>query len=85
MGIDIDDIQQVYHFAPTGNIADYVQEIGRAARNPEMIGIASMDFYKEDFRYIKQLLVCHRLKTFKLLVFCAILMNCLRKIRHVIF
>ena len=32
MGIDIDDIKNIYHFAPTGNIADYVQEIGRVAR-----------------------------------------------------
>lgn len=55
MGIDIDDIKYVYHFAPTGNIADYVQEIGRAARKPGMIGVASTDFFKEDFRYIRQL------------------------------
>lgn len=55
MGIDIDDIKNVYHFAPTGNVADYVQEIGRAARRPDIRGVASTDFYKEDFRYIKQL------------------------------
>lgn len=55
MGIDIDDIKNVYHFAPTGNVADYVQEIGRAARKQGMTGIASTDFFKEDFRYIKQL------------------------------
>ena len=55
MGIDIDDIKNVYHFAPTGNIADYVQEIGRAARKNGMTGVAATDFYKEDFRYINQL------------------------------
>lgn len=55
MGIDIDDIKNVYHFAPTGNVADYVQEIGRAARKQGMTGVASTDFFKEDFRYIKQL------------------------------
>ena len=55
MGIDIEDIKNVYHFAPTGNLADYVQEIGRAARKPGMKGIASTDFYKEDFRYINKL------------------------------
>ncbi len=55
MGIDIDDIKYVYHFAPTGNIADYVQEIGRAARRPDMQGVAMTDFYKEDFRYINAL------------------------------
>lgn len=55
MGIDIDDIKNVYHFAPTGNIADYVQEIGRAARKKGVTGVAATDFYKEDFRYINQL------------------------------
>lgn len=55
MGIDVPDIKNVYHFAPTGNLADYVQEIGRAARKPEMIGIASTDYYREDFRYINKL------------------------------
>ena len=55
MGIDVDHILNVYHFAPTGNLADYVQEIGRAARKPEEIGIASTDYYKEDFKYINKL------------------------------
>ena len=55
MGIDIEDIRNVYHFAPTGNLADYVQEIGRAARRSGMEGIAATDFYKEDFRYINKL------------------------------
>lgn len=55
MGIDIDDIKNVYHFAPTGNLSDYVQEIGRAARRTDIIGKASTDYFVEDFRYIKQL------------------------------
>jgi len=55
MGIDINDIKNVYHFAPTGNVTDYVQEIGRAARIPDMTGIASTDYYKEDLRYVKAL------------------------------
>lgn len=55
MGIDVSSIKNVYHFAPTGNLADYVQEIGRAARKPDEIGIASTDFYSEDFRYINKL------------------------------
>jgi len=55
MGIDIEDIKNVYHFAPTGNVADYVQEIGRVARKPGIVGVASTDFFIEDFRYIKQL------------------------------
>lgn len=55
MGIDVDHILNVYHFAPTGNLADYVQEIGRAARKPEETGYASTDYYKEDFKYINKL------------------------------
>ena len=53
MGIDVSSIKNVYHFAPTGNLADYVQEIGRAARKPDEIGIASTDFYSEDFRLLQ--------------------------------
>ncbi|MDI6453813.1 DEAD/DEAH box helicase, partial [Peloplasma aerotolerans] len=55
MGIDIDDIQNVYHYAPSGNLADYVQEIGRIARKKDMAGVAYTDFFDEDLRYIKQL------------------------------
>lgn len=47
MGIDISDIEVVYHHAPTGNLCDYVQEIGRAGRNELMKGIAFMDFNME--------------------------------------
>lgn len=67
MGIDIDDIQTVYHFAPTGNVADYVQEIGRAARRPDIDGIASTDFYKEDFRYINALYGMSSLKNWQII------------------
>lgn len=55
MGIDIKDISTIYHFAPTGNITDYIQEIGRAARLPEIKGVAVTDYFEEDFRYINQL------------------------------
>lgn len=40
MGIDIPDISIVMHFAPTGNVCDYMQEIGRAARKAEIDGHA---------------------------------------------
>ena len=40
MGIDINDIEIVAHFAPTGNVCDYVQEIGRAARKEDLRGEA---------------------------------------------
>ncbi len=55
MGIDIDDIEIVAHFAPTGNVCDYVQEIGRAARKVELHGYAQYRYLKNDLRYIKQL------------------------------
>lgn len=55
MGIDIDDIQNVYHYAASGNLSDYVQEIGRAARRKDIRGCASMDFFENDINYMKAL------------------------------
>lgn len=55
MGIDIDDIDVVYHYAPTGNLCDYIQEIGRCARDKNIYGNAVTDYFDEDFRYINQL------------------------------
>ena len=54
MGIDIPDIDNVYHFAPTGNVCDYVQEIGRAARELKE-GRAYYDFLSHDFVHINRL------------------------------
>ncbi len=55
MGIDIPDIAIVAHFAPTGNVCDYVQEIGRAARKPEMKGEAFYQYDTRDFKHINRL------------------------------
>lgn len=55
MGIDIDDIEIVAHFSPTGNVCDYVQEIGRAARRPSLNGEAYYKFMKNDFKHINRL------------------------------
>lgn len=55
MGIDIEDIAIVYHFAPTGNVCDYVQEIGRAARSVEIQGEALYDYDTRDFKHINRL------------------------------
>lgn len=66
MGIDIDDIEVVYHYAPTGNLCDYVQEIGRAARKQEIRGVAKTDFYLNDFKYIKQLYGMSSIKNFQI-------------------
>ena len=79
MGIDIDDIKNVYHFAPTGNIPDYVQEIGRAARRHDMTGIASIDFYKEDFRYINQLFGMSSIKNWQVVAVLSKILDLFRK------
>lgn len=62
MGIDIDDISVIAHFAPTGNVCDYVQEIGRVARKPNMQGEAYYLYNKQDFKYINSL---HGISTIK--------------------
>jgi ATP-dependent DNA helicase RecQ len=54
MGIDIPDIVNVYHFAPTGNVCDYIQEIGRAARSLDQ-GYAYFDFMQKDFVHVNRL------------------------------
>ena len=55
MGIDINDIEIVAHFAPTGNVCDYVQEIGRAARKEELQGDAYYHYNAKDFKHINRL------------------------------
>lgn len=55
MGIDINDIELIVHFAPTGNVCDYVQEIGRAARKPELHGEAFYVYEPRDFKHINRL------------------------------
>ncbi|TWT25302.1 DEAD/DEAH box helicase [Planomicrobium sp. CPCC 101110] len=57
MGIDIPDITNVYHYAPTGNVVDYIQEIGRAARDKNKVinGFGIIDFLNRDMNEVKQL------------------------------
>ncbi|WP_297644375.1 DEAD/DEAH box helicase [uncultured Bacteroides sp.] len=55
MGVDISDIDRVYHVAPSGTFVDYIQEIGRAARDADVRGIAATDFHERDFYYMKRL------------------------------
>lgn len=55
MGVDISDINAVYHYAPTGNLSDYVQEIGRGARREGLRAAAAVDFFAQDVRYARQL------------------------------
>lgn len=55
MGVDIPDIQVVYHHAPSGLLPDYIQEIGRVARLPEIKGYATLNYCPRDQRYSNQL------------------------------
>jgi RecQ family ATP-dependent DNA helicase len=66
MGVDIPDIQVVYHHAPSGLLPDYIQEIGRAARKEHIHGFAALTFSKADLRYSKQLFGLSSLKPFQL-------------------
>ena len=55
MGVDISDIDRVYHVAPSGTFVDYIQEIGRAARDADVRGVSATDFHERDFYYMKRL------------------------------
>lgn len=55
MGVDISDIDRVYHVAPSSTFVDYIQEIGRAARDPQVQGISATDYHERDFYYMKRL------------------------------
>lgn len=66
MGIDISDIQVVYHHAPSGLLPDYIQEIGRAARNPEINGFATLNYSTQDQRFSKALHGMSALRQFQI-------------------
>ena len=55
MGVDISDIDRVYHVAPSSTFVDYVQEVGRAARDASVQGISATDFHERDFYYMNRL------------------------------
>lgn len=55
MGVDISDIDRVYHVAPSSTFVDYIQEIGRAARDVDIHGVAATDYHERDFYYMKRL------------------------------
>lgn len=66
MGIDIPDIAVVSHYAPTGNVCDYMQEIGRAARNKDVEGHAVYQHMSNDFQHINSLHGLSRVKWYQL-------------------
>lgn len=65
MGVDIADIVEVYHHAPSGTLADYVQEIGRLARQRGLTGVGSMDFNERDLKFAKVLFGLSSLKQYQ--------------------
>lgn len=66
MGVDVNDVKNVYHYAITGNLCDYVQEIGRAARMQSMEGIAITDYYYNDLTYMKVLFGMSQIKQYQI-------------------
>lgn len=76
MGIDIKDIENVYHYAASGNLNDYVQEIGRVARSKDTPnGIASTDYYDRDLNFMKTLYGMSALHHYQTLKILSIIMN----------
>lgn len=67
MGIDINDIELVVHFAPTGNVCDYVQEIGRGARKKGLTGEAYYQYNSRDFKHINRLHGMSSIKKYQLI------------------
>lgn len=66
MGIDISDIKEIYHHAPSGNLTDYIQEIGRVARETSIEGKAIVDFNPKDLKFTKILFGLSSIKQFQI-------------------
>ena len=66
MGVDIPDIQVVYHHAVSGLLPDYVQEIGRVARKKGMKGFAALSYAVEDQKYSKILYGMSSIKRYQI-------------------
>lgn len=66
MGVDINDIQNVYHYAVTGNLSDYVQEIGRAARKDGMQGMAITDYFYNDLSFMHRLFGMSQIRQYQI-------------------
>ncbi len=67
MGVDVKDIKNVCHYAVTGNLCDYVQEIGRAARKEGMKGVASTDFYRNDISFMQRLFGMSQIRQYQIM------------------
>lgn len=82
MGIDIKDIKHVYHYAEAGNLNDYVQEIGRVARDEKLHGIAHMDYFDKDENYGKILFGMSAIKQFHVNGCIRVLYNIYKKTKR---
>lgn len=66
MGVDVDDVENIYHYAASGNLCDYVQEVGRAARKKSMVGHAITDFYRNDMTFMKVLFGMSQIRQYQI-------------------
>ena len=66
MGVDVNDVQNVYHYAVSGNLSDYVQEIGRAARKSSMEGTAMTDFFYNDMTFMRVLFGMSQIRQYQI-------------------
>lgn len=55
MGVNIPDIDCVYHYAINKSLTDYVQEIGRAGRDPSINALALTDYHYKDLKFTRML------------------------------
>lgn len=67
MGVDVNDINNVYHYAISGNLSDYIQEIGRAARKTEIKGTAYLDYYYNDMMFVNKLFGMSQIKQWQIM------------------
>lgn len=66
MGVDVNDVKNIYHYAVSGNLCDYVQEIGRAARKDSLEGVAITDFFYNDMTYMKVLFGMSQIRQYQI-------------------
>lgn len=66
MGVDVNDVHNVYHYAVSGNLCDYVQEIGRAARKISMNGTAITDVFYNDMTFMETLFGMSQIRQYQI-------------------
>ena len=66
MGVDVNDVKNVYHYAASGNLSDYLQEVGRAARKQGLIGSAQLDSYHNDISFMQRLFGMSQIRQYQI-------------------